>query len=106
MSFEYPSLLELNSDEFELIEENQHLGCGFAPPEFFEEILQSTPRSSQFNDVCAIQIRIFCPQLGWFKGVLMKNPSITKVQLPESMMKVQQSRSPNSPNGAHLLVTQ
>ena len=53
-----------------------------------------------------MQIRMFCPRLGWFKGMLMKKPSITKVQLPESMKKVQQSRSPNCSDDAHLLVIQ
>ena len=36
----------------------------------------------------------------------MKKPSITNVELPESMMKVQQSMSPNCPDDAHLMVKQ
>ena len=43
------------------------------------------------DNYSALQVRIFSPALGWFKGVLMKKLSIKKVQLPSSMRKVEKS---------------
>jgi len=34
------------------------------------------------------QVRVFIPSMGVFKGVLMRKPGITKIQLTPSMRKV------------------
>ena len=71
-------------------------GCGFAPPEFF---------AKYFNEkIFAVQVRIFCPALGWAKGMLMQKPSIIKIQLPCSMIKVPKTRATDCSHDAYLLV--
>ncbi len=72
-------------------------GCGFAPPAFFEEY-EFSPK------IFALQIRIFSAELGWFKGMLMKNPFVDKIQLPSSMLKVQKAVNPCCSSEVHFVV--
>ena len=52
-----------------------------------KELNTKSPKSTVADKIFAIQIRLYCPKLGWFKGILMKKMGITKVELPESMKK-------------------
>jgi hypothetical protein len=71
-------------------------GCGFAPEAFF---------LNYFNaKIFAVQVRIFSAKLGWFKGVLMRKPFITKIQLPGSMLKVHKSTASDCSEEVNLLV--
>ena len=74
--------------DFELIEENFHLGCGFIPVEFLAKLV-GTP------EIAAIQVRIYSSSLGHFKGMLMAKTQITRIQLPKSMLKVEASLENN-----------
>ena len=74
-----------SSNDFELISEDSHVGCGFVPRGYLEQFLGSNGRGTR---TFAIQVRIFSPKLGIFKGMLMEKPGINKIQLPPSMQKV------------------
>jgi hypothetical protein len=85
---------------FEDIEEGRHTGCGFIDPKFLQDILGDA-RGSRTN---SIQVRLFIPRKGIYKGMLMKKVmdpgSPVKVQLPKSMKKVSASKSPRSEYGS------
>ena len=49
-------------------------------------------RKASIDSFIGVQVRIFAPSLGWFKGTLIKSPFVDKVQLPESMQKVNKSK--------------
>lgn len=73
------------TDDFELIDEFAHEGCGFIPKCFINRFLGNDAVGRR---TLAMQVRIYSPRLGVFKGVLMEKRGITKIQLPTSMMKV------------------
>ena len=76
--------------DFEEIPEQCNEGCGFIPKEILTRLLGSHVRGKQ---TMAIQVRLFAPKLGIFKGMLVEKYGITKIQLPPSMMKVGPSQS-------------
>ena len=80
---------DLIAADFEEIPEEGHEGCGFIPRAFLERFFGS---SAVGKRTLAIQVRVFCPSLGIFKGMLMEKPDIVKIQLPASMKKVGRSR--------------
>ena len=79
----------INSSYFKTIEENGNEGCGFAPPNFIEDLLRNTAEAKRAD---AIQVRIFGPKIGVAKGLLMKKVSAEKIELPPSMLKVSPSK--------------
>lgn len=85
---------------FEDVEESGHTGCGFIDPEFLEKILGQVD-GARTN---SIQVRLFIPRKGVYKGMLMKKRmdpnSPVKVLLPESMKKVPPSTRPSSEYGS------
>lgn len=84
---------------FSDIEEGGHTGCGFIDPELLFSILGTYAGRTN-----SIQVRLFIPRKGVYKGMLMKkrmNPnSPVKVLLPESMKKVPPSTRPSSEFGS------
>ncbi|KAL9188528.1 hypothetical protein ACHAXT_006906 [Thalassiosira profunda] len=72
-------------DDFELIDDSAHEGCGFVPKSFVHKFLGDHAVGKR---TFAIQVRVYSPRLGVFKGMLLEKRGITKIQLPTSMMKV------------------
>jgi hypothetical protein len=60
------------------------LGCGFAPADVLKEL-------NKGKDCSVLQVRIFAPKLGVFKGLLCVKNGIDKIELPYSMRKVRRS---------------
>lgn len=75
------------------------IGCGFAPIKFFEDHFGKSAQS-----IGAIQVRIFGPKIGWYKGMLMKKPGIDRIELPPSMRKVEKSKLKKSPDWVVLVI--
>ena len=75
----------LTSCDFEIIPETCNEGCGFIPRHYIQRLLGT---GSDTKRIFALQVRIFAPKLGIFKGVLFEKPGISKIQLPSSMRKV------------------
>lgn len=73
-----------DSFHFEEIEENGNEGCGFCS----EDCLECLPLKR--GGSCAIQVRILCPALGLFKGMIVVKRGLPErtFQLPPSMKKV------------------
>ena len=72
-------------DKVEEIEDHHNLGCGFIPEKLLEECLGHQLGALR---ACAVQVRITAKGLGIFKGVLIRKPGISRIQLPTSMKKV------------------
>ncbi|KAL7545469.1 hypothetical protein ACHAWF_008824 [Thalassiosira exigua] len=83
-------MYRLPQEKFELIEDDQHLGCGFISKDFLVELLgKSVPAQRAF----AIQVRIIGPsEIGIAKGVLFLKKGIDRIQIPSSMVKVEKSK--------------
>jgi hypothetical protein len=81
--------------EFEIIDEaisdvtheSMGDGCGYISDELLSELLSTKSQNTHL----AVQVRVFGPQLGVWKGMLCRKPGIRGVQLTESMRKVGRS---------------
>lgn len=83
----------VKQDNFEVIDDNGHLGCGFIHPEYLVELLG---KSKPAQRVFAIQVRIVGPaSVGIAKGMLFVKNDIEKykIQVPTSMVKVPKSKT-------------
>ena len=69
------------------IPEMGHEGCGFICEDLLSDLMRNHSNSAR---VCCIQVRLFIPRKGVYKGMLMKKKMGTgaKIQLPDSMRKV------------------
>jgi len=81
---EVDTILYTDRSKIEWIDEEGHEGCGFYPEDFFG----ATNHDS-------IQIRMIGPKLGLAKGMLMRKPGISRIQLPRSMKKAPKSATGN-----------
>jgi len=91
---------DLKPSDFEYVREDSHLGCGFIPEEMLCKLLNYGKKKEQASSewAAAIQVRIFAPSMGIFKGMLVKKSGIDKIQLPSSMKKVRESRRNQEPS--------
>ena len=94
----------LNQSIFGDIEEKGHVGCGFICEDLLVEILGMNATAERA--IC-IQVRIFIPMKGVYKGMLMKKriTSGPKILLPDSMKKIPASKKDGRSENACLLVT-
>jgi ribosomal protein L24 len=92
---------DLSSQDFDCIPENSNEGCGFVPRGIIRRLLGNFTNGKR---TFAIQVRIFAPKIGIFKGMLVERRGITKIQLPPSMLKVGRSQSPTAPDIAVMIV--
>lgn len=94
---------QLRTENFEIIaepmssitEESMGDGCGFIGDEMLRMILTEKGRLN-VTSRAAVQVRIFAPHLGIFKGLLVRKPGIQKIQLVMSMRKVGPTRLPHN----------
>lgn len=96
---------EFHRDHFCEIPETGNVGCGFISPKQLKEICKQGGLKHP-ELVSAIQVRLFIPALGIFKGVLQKKAisSGPGIQLPPSMKKVPAPKNVDPMNPAYLLV--
>ena len=85
------AIFDISDDDLCEIEENGNTGCGFICENFLDELITGY----SLNNLGCVQVRIYAPNLGLFKGVLMKKKitSGAKIQLPPSMKKVGASKA-------------
>jgi len=103
----------LQPSDFQEIPEEGQVGCGFICDRLLHNLLlrHIKTKKSVSNTVAditiSIQVRIFIPSLGVYKGILMKKqiPSGSPpIQLPSSMRKIGPSRAKNPLKGAFLVI--
>ncbi|KAL7469254.1 hypothetical protein ACHAXS_009526 [Conticribra weissflogii] len=71
----------ISADLIEIIQDHGHEGCGYFPDGYFDDWGLGTHCDS-------VQVRIVAQRLGIIKGMLCKKGVISKIQIPESMIKV------------------
>eukprot|EP00934_Nitzschia_sp_Nitz4_P008830 Nitzschia sp. Nitz4//scaffold63_size106090//64408//66450//NITZ4_004396-RA/size106090-processed-gene-0.146-mRNA-1//-1//CDS//3329555993//8820//frame0 len=91
---------DLMADDFEIVPEDSHIGCGFIPEEFLYSLF---PNAHTAQAIDSMQVRIFAPKIGIAKGMLVKKRGITRIQLPPSMIKVGASRINQSASWAVMI---
>lgn len=107
--FQSPALFiqPLPLEVFGEIEERGNVGCGFIASTFLEKLCK---RGGVKNPaaVSAIQVRLFIPSMGIFKGMLQKKiiSSGPEIQLPPSMKKVPASTTADHTSPAFIVVCQ
>ena len=87
------------------IEERGNDGCGFFSRKLMTQLFNGKRLQEKFMNTAAMMVRIVCPKLGIFKGVLMlKDDPVNLVELPPSMRKVLPSRHDDLKETATLLI--
>jgi hypothetical protein len=109
--FQSPARFEVQQfdrSHFCEIKENGNVGCGFIASHLLEKICKRGG-VKHAELITAIQVRLFIPSLGIFKGMLQKKdiPSGDPgIQLPPSMKKVPASTIADVSSPAYLVVCQ
>ncbi|GFH61987.1 hypothetical protein CTEN210_18463 [Chaetoceros tenuissimus] len=86
---------EFDSSLVEEIEDDGHEGCGYISEKFLSSLF--TRESAQ--NIISLQVRLFIPTRGIFKGMLMKQRNAkASICLPTSMKKVDKSKKPRNKN--------
>ena len=99
-------IIPLELSIFREIEEDGHVGCGFICEDLLFDIMGGKGALAK-RTIC-IQVRIYIPTMGIYKGMLMKKKmsSGSEILLPLSMKKVDASRHPDRDESSILLITQ
>ncbi|KAL7550661.1 hypothetical protein ACHAWF_013880 [Thalassiosira exigua] len=97
------ALKTIVADNVAIIEDMGTVGCGFISEEYLEHLLGN---NADARRSMAIQIRIFVPTLGVFKGMLVRKPGLTGhiIQLNESLRKVGPSLSPEASDSRFIVI--
>lgn len=92
----------LNTDDFEIIDDEDHDGHGYIPRTYLDRFLGVSKPASRVRD---IQVRLCGPKIGLFKGNLVEKQGINKIQLRKNMCKVPPSLT-CSDDWVRLVITQ
>lgn len=110
--FQSPSgvdIVKLDPSDCADIPDRGYVGGGFIQENKLVEILEKAGMSpSQASRVDAIQVRLFIPSMGVYKGMLVKKrasaEAAASIELPWSMKKVMKSTHPNPLPGAYIVI--
>jgi len=90
------------ADDVVMIEDLGTVGCGFISEQYLEALLGN---NTEARRTLGIQVRIFIPTKGVFKGMLMRKQGInSKIQLNESLRKVLPSKSDEASDNGHIVI--
>jgi len=99
---------QLDRSHFCEIEETGNVGCGFIASSLLEKICKGG-KMKHVGRISAVQVRLFIPSMGIFKGMLQRKniPSGRPgIELPPSMKKVPASTKDDGSSPAYLVVCQ
>lgn len=92
----------ISANDLTMIEDVGTVGCGFIQDKYLEDLLGN---NAQAKRALGIQIRIFVPTKGVFKGMLMRKRNIGEpIQLNISLRKVAPSRSDDASNDGYIVI--
>ena len=78
-------------------------GCGFISEQYLEDLLGNNKRA---RTAIGVQMRIFVPSRGIFKGVLIRKRNMqVPIELNDSLLKVGPSRSPDASDNGWIVIT-
>jgi hypothetical protein len=108
--FQSPSGLDivfLDQSDFQDIPDRGYVGGGFISEDKLVEILVKAGMSlTNASRVVAIQVRLFIPSMGVYKGMLVKKRATeaAPIELPWSMQKVLKSTHPKALQGGAIVI--
>ena len=108
--FQSPSSLDvvkLDRSDFQDIPDKGYVGGGFIHEEKLVEVLKQAGMSAApASRVAAIQVRLFIPSMGIYKGMLVKKRCMegAPIELPCSMKKVLKSTHPKALSGGFMKI--
>jgi hypothetical protein len=79
----------ITANDVTMIDDVGTVGCGFISEEYLEDILGNNAEAKR---ALGIQVRIFIPTMGVFKGMLMRKANIVGIQVNLSLRKIGPSR--------------
>lgn len=94
-------IFSLPSSSLYIATDNGNDGCGFIEEQMLESLLGNNKYARM---TVAVQVRIFSPGLGIFKGMLMRKRGITGIELQPSMLKVGPSLTNSESDDAILVI--
>jgi hypothetical protein len=83
------AVYHITANDVTLIDDVGTVGCGFISEDFLEDILGNNAEAKR---ALGIQVRIFVPTMGVFKGMLMRKTNIVGIQVNLSLRKIGPSR--------------
>ncbi|KAL3778522.1 hypothetical protein ACHAW5_005648 [Stephanodiscus triporus] len=87
-----------------MIEDLGTVGCGFISSKYLEDLLGNNADAKR---ALGIQIRIFVPTYGVFKGMLMRKRNTCKpIELNDSLRKVAPSRDEDASDDGYIVIKQ
>ena len=94
-------IFSLPSTSFYIANDNGNDGCGFIEERMLESLLGDNKYA---RTTVAIQVRIFSPRFGIFKGMLMRKQGIQGIELQPSMLKVGPSLTNSESDDAIMVI--
>ncbi|KAL3827116.1 hypothetical protein ACHAXA_002351 [Cyclostephanos tholiformis] len=92
----------ISGSDLTMIDDVGTVGCGFISSKYLEDLLGNDARAKR---ALGIQIRIFVPTYGVFKGMLMRKNIIGEpIQLNTSLRKVAPSRSKDASDDGYIVI--
>jgi len=97
------AIYPINANELTMVDDLGTTGCGFISEPYLEYLLGNNKAA---RVALGIQVRIFVPTMGIFKGVLMRRRNMqVPIQLNDSLLKVGPSTSPNASDDGWIVIT-
>ncbi len=97
------AITRIPANDMTLVDDLGTAGCGFISEQYLEDLLGNNIKA---RTALGVQVRIFVPTLGIFKGVLMRKRNMQKsIELNDSLLKVGPSRDPNASDIGWIVIT-
>ncbi len=97
------AITRVHATDVTMVDDLGTAGCGFISEQYLEDLLGNKIKA---KTALGVQVRIFVPTMGIFKGVLMRKRNMQKsIELNDSLLKVGPSRDPNASDNGWIVVT-
>jgi len=95
------AVYHITANDVTMIDDVGTVGCGFISEEFLEDILGNNAEAKR---ALGIQVRIFVPTMGVFKGMLMRKANIVGIQVNLSLRKIGPSKHEEASNDGCIVI--
>lgn len=93
----------INANDLTMVDDLGTAGCGFISEPYLENLLGNNKAA---KNALGVQVRIFVPTKGIFKGVLIRKRNLQEpIQLNDSLQKVGPSRKSNASDTGWIVIT-
>ncbi|KAL3799924.1 hypothetical protein HJC23_007397 [Cyclotella cryptica] len=96
-------LQHVSKADIAMVKDDGTVGCGFIGEQYLESLLGG---GAEAKRTIGIQVRIFVPSVGVFKGVLVRKPQSTgpPIELNESLQKVLPSTQEDAADNGYIVI--